>query len=116
MANLQYTIDLGNPRGDLQSFVELVISEMLPDFLSNRLLPLMQVQRVLTPEIGPGLNVATLFGRSYLYFGWIGLAMMFAWFLTVVTAYLVAIRTFAVPGAMSGVAQYAGGVLLVSTT
>jgi hypothetical protein len=93
LANLQYTIDLGNPRGDLQSFVELVISEMLPDFLSNRLLPLMEVQRVLTPEIGPGLNVATLFGRPYLYFGWIGLAMMFAWFLTFVTVYLVVIRS-----------------------
>jgi uncharacterized membrane protein SirB2 len=93
LANLQYAIDLGNPRSDLQSFVELVISEMLPDFLSNRLLPLMQVQRVLTPEVGPGLNVATLFGRSYLYFGWTGLVLMFGWFLTVVTAYLVIIRS-----------------------
>jgi hypothetical protein len=93
LANLQYTIDVGNPRSDLQSFVELVISEMLPDFMSNRLLPLMQVQRVLTPEVGPGLNVATLFARSYLYFGWVGLMMMFAWFLAFVTTYLVIIRS-----------------------
>jgi hypothetical protein len=93
LANLQYAIDLGNPRSDLQSYVELVISEMLPDFLSNRLLPLMQAQRVVTPEIGPGLNVATLFGRSYVYSGWIGLVMMFAWFVTVVTTYLVVIRS-----------------------
>jgi oligosaccharide repeat unit polymerase len=92
LANLQYAIDLGNPRSDLQSFVELVISEMLPDFLSNRLLPLLQAQRVSTPEIGPGLNVATVFGRSYVYFGWTGLVLMFAWLLTVVTAYLVIIR------------------------
>jgi hypothetical protein len=93
LANLQYTIDVGNPRSDLQSFVELFISEMLPDFLSNRLLPLMHVQRVLTPEVGPGLNVATLFARSYLYFGWVGLGMMFAWFLACATTYLVVIRS-----------------------
>jgi hypothetical protein len=61
---------------------------LLPDFLSNRILPLLGAERRATPEIGPGLNVATIYGRSYLYFGWIGVFMMFYWLIMCILLYL----------------------------
>jgi len=87
LANLQHTVDVVYPRFDLQSGIEIVVAEMLPDFLSNRILPLLNTQRVITPEVGPGLNVATIFARSYFYFGWIGVLLMFTWFCTFTTIY-----------------------------
>jgi hypothetical protein len=80
LANLQHTVDVVIPRNDFQAGAEFVAAEMLPDFLSNRILPQLGAQRLTTPEIGRGLNVATIFARSYLYFGWIGVLLMFTWF------------------------------------
>jgi hypothetical protein len=87
LANLQHTVDAVNPRFDASAGIELLIAEMLPDFLSNRILPWLSSERVATPEIWPGLNVATIFGRSYLYFGWIGVLLMLTWFFTLTTVY-----------------------------
>jgi hypothetical protein len=87
LANLQHTVDVTAPRFNVESVVEFVVAEMLPDFLSNRILPLLDSQRATTPEIGPGLNVATIFARSYLYFGWIGVLLMFTWFFTFTIVY-----------------------------
>ena len=85
---MQHAVDIANPRFDPRDGFEFFVAEMLPDFLSNRILPLLGAARLDTPEIGPGINVATIFARSYLYFGWIGVLLMFCWFITVTLIYL----------------------------
>jgi hypothetical protein len=92
LANLQHTIGTAFPRLDFWAGVELPISEMLPDFLSNRILPMLGTQRLATPEVGPNLNVATIFARSYLYFGWAGVFAMFIYFFSFILIYLRLIR------------------------
>jgi hypothetical protein len=88
LANFQYTVDTADPEFKLKDSLEFVAAELLPDFLSNRILPLLGAERRATPEIGPGLNVATIYGRSYLYFGWIGVFMMFYWLIMCILLYL----------------------------
>jgi oligosaccharide repeat unit polymerase len=88
LANFQYTVDTADPEFKLQDSMEFAAAELLPDFLSNRILPLLGAERRDTPEIGPGLNVATIYARSYLYFGWIGVFMMFCWFIMCILVYL----------------------------
>jgi oligosaccharide repeat unit polymerase len=88
LANFQYTVDTADPEFKLRDSLEFVPAELLPDFLSNRILPLLGAERRATPEIGPGLNVATIYARSYLYFGWIGVFMMFCWLIACILLYL----------------------------
>jgi hypothetical protein len=88
LANFQYTVNIADPGFGPRDGFEFFAAEMLPDFLSNRILPLLGTARLATPEVGPGLNVATIFARSYLYFGWIGVLLMFYWFFTLILVYL----------------------------
>lgn len=88
LANFQYTVDTADPEYKLKDTLEFVAAELLPDFLSNRILPWSDAERRATPEIGRGLNVATIYARSYLYFGWVGVFMMFYWFIICILLYL----------------------------
>jgi hypothetical protein len=88
LANFQYTVDTVDPEFKLKDSLEFIVAELLPDFLSNRILPLLGAKRQTTPEIGPGLNVATIYARSYLYFGWIAVFMMFYWLIMCILLYL----------------------------
>jgi len=88
LANFQYTVDTADPEFKLKDSLEFVAAELLPDFISNRILPLLGAERRATPEVGPGLNVATIYARSYLYFGWIGVFAMFYWFIACILLYL----------------------------
>jgi hypothetical protein len=99
LANFQYAVDTADPEFKLKGSVQFVAAELLPDFISNRILPLIGAERRTTPEIGPGLNVATIYARSYLYFGWIGVFAMFYWFIGCILLYLRLIRksAFGVP-------------------
>jgi hypothetical protein len=91
LANLQLSSDIKNL--DARSTSEFIISEFLPDVLSKRLLPLVgSTNRLDTLEVSPGINVATIFGRSSVYAGWPGVAAMFGWFCLVVLVYLYLIR------------------------
>jgi hypothetical protein len=86
MANLQLAVDTKTP--EHKAGVVFVVSEMLPDFLSKRILPLFGAERVKTPEVSPSLNVATMFGRSYVYMGWTGPVLIFALLATLILVYL----------------------------
>lgn len=61
----------------------LIASELLPDFISKRVLPLVGADdRTEFDQVSPALNVSTIFTRSFVYGGWWGVtiicAMLFA--------------------------------------
>jgi hypothetical protein len=79
---------------------ELVTSEMLPDFISKRVLPLIDAEsRAEFPQVSPALNVSTIFARSYIYSEWTGVAMMVAVFTLYIMLYvkLMSHSAYAVP-------------------
>ena len=104
MANLQLTIN--TITGDHGNAAEFVASEMLPDFISKRILPALD-DRIRSgegyvatrdmlytwdqPQIAIGINIATIFGRSYGYFGWIGPVIMFITLSSFIIVYLLLI-------------------------
>jgi hypothetical protein len=97
LANLQAAVDAKNL--ERRTLAEFAVSEMLPDFLSKRILPSLGAERVKTPEVSRGLNVATMFGRSYVYAGWTGPVLLFTLFVALIVVYLQLIRrsAYAVP-------------------
>jgi hypothetical protein len=90
MANLQLAVDTANLEN--RDAARFVVSEMLPDFISKRILPSMGTTRVKTPEVSPTLNVATMYGRSYVYMGWPGPVLMFMLLSALILGYLQLIR------------------------
>ncbi len=82
-ANLALTLEKGSDIN--QPTREFLASELLPDVISKRL---MRNDRVATPEISHGLNVATMYGRSAVFDGLVGMSVIFCWFCFVVAAYV----------------------------
>jgi hypothetical protein len=99
IANFQHAVTTTEPTYDLSQAPLFFISELLPDFISNRLLPLIAAARPAVPEMSKGFNVSSIFGRSYLLFGWIGVLLVFAWLMAVALSYLAVIlrSPYAVP-------------------
>ena len=105
VANFQLTIDKMNTQQG--SVTEFIASELLPDYLAKRLLPLLS-NRITTgndnlqsrdqlysweqPQVSYGLNVGTIFGRSYGFFGWVGPVILFVTLSSFVILYLLLIR------------------------
>ena len=90
MANLQLAVDTTSLEN--RGAAEFAVSEMLPDFISKRILPFLDAKQVKTPEVSPGLTVATMFGRSYVYTGWIGPVLLFTLLAALIVVYLQIIR------------------------
>lgn len=89
LANFQLAVDTNlEDRGA----AEFAVSEMLPDFVSKRILPFLDAERLKTPEVAPGLTVATIYGRAYVYVGWIGPVLLFALLALLIVVYLQLIR------------------------
>jgi hypothetical protein len=100
MANFQLTINIiTHEHGNVTEFIA---SELLPDFISKRILPQLD-DRISVgqgyfsrdslyvwgqPQIYPGINIATIFARSYGYFGWIGPVLMFIALGSLIVVYL----------------------------
>jgi hypothetical protein len=104
-ANFQLTVN--KLRGEHGTVAEFVASEFLPDTISKRILPLLNdridtgggnlVTRDLLysweqPQIARGINISTLFGRSYGFFGWIGPLIMFLALSAFIAVYAILIR------------------------
>jgi hypothetical protein len=105
MANFQLSVNkLAPGQGTVAEFVA---SEFLPDTFSKRLLPHLNPQIASgsgnlasrdmlyswpQPQISPGLNTSTLFGRAYGFFGWIGPVIMFLALSALVILYVILIR------------------------
>lgn len=104
-ANFQLSVD--KLKGERGSVAEFVAAEFLPDTISKRILPLLN-SRIDTgsgslekrdllysweqPQISPGINIATLFGRSYGFFGWGGPVIMFLALSAFILIYVILIR------------------------
>jgi hypothetical protein len=90
IANLQLAVDTTTPEaGNAAVFV---VSEMLPDFVSKRILPLMDAEQVKPPQAAAGLTAASLYGRAYVYEGWVGATLMFTCLSALIIVYLRLIR------------------------
>lgn len=90
VANLQLAVDTATP-GEA-SVAVFVVSEMLPDIISKRILPWLDAEQVKPPQVAPGLTVASLYGRPYVYQGWLGAASLFALLAALIVVYLRLIR------------------------
>jgi len=94
-------VDTTNSAGGLEPKVgELIASELMPDFVSKRVLPLLGAEdRVGFTQVSPALNVSTIFARSYVYAGWLGVTLVFAVFVTLLMLYVMAVSrsAYAVP-------------------
>lgn len=105
LANFQLAVSTVSPGQG--TVLEFIASDLLPDTLSKKILPMLN-DKVQTgsgnlatrddlyswdlPQIAPGINIATLFGRSYGYFGWIGPVIMFATLSAFIIFYAILIR------------------------
>jgi hypothetical protein len=88
IANFQHGVTTTVPAYDFSEVPRFLISEMLPDFLSRRLLSAIDTNRPAVPEMSRGFNVSSIFGRSYLFFGWTGVLLIFAWMMAMALSYL----------------------------
>lgn len=105
MANLQLQVERLPPgQGSAEEFIA---TELIPDTLSRRIVPLLnekvhipgslisrdQLYSWAQPQVSRGLNISTIFGRAYGYFGWLGAAIMFIALCAFIVFYLMLIRT-----------------------
>jgi hypothetical protein len=106
MANFQLSVNKLQPgQGSVSEFIA---TDLLPDTISKRILPLLnpaistgsgnlvsrdQLYSWEQPQISLGINIATLFGRSYGYFGWIGPVIMFVAMSVFIIVYIMLIRS-----------------------
>lgn len=88
IANFQHGVTTTEPAYDFSEAPRFLISEMLPDFLSRRILSAIDANRPAVPEMSRGFNVSSIFGRSYLFFGWTGVLLIFAWMMAMALSYL----------------------------
>jgi hypothetical protein len=104
IANLQLSVDkLVKEQGTI---VEFIASDLLPDTISKRLLPILN-ERIATgqgnlvsrdqlysweqPQVATGLNISSIFGRSYGFFGWLGPVILFVVLTIFIITYLILI-------------------------
>ena len=75
LANLQYNID-SNPalNTNIKSFL---FCELLPDFISKRVSPIVRTERLEKVGVANFLTVGTVFSRSYSALGWVGIFLIF---------------------------------------
>jgi hypothetical protein len=104
VANLQLSVN--KIQSNNGTVAEFIVSEFIPDTFSRRIMPYVN-HRVTSsqgnfitrdmlysweqPQVAPGMNISTMFGRSYGYFGWTGPAVMFAVLSTFIVVYLLVI-------------------------
>jgi hypothetical protein len=105
LANFQLSVDKLPPGQG--TALEFIASDLLPDTISKRILPLLN-DTILSgtgnlvsrdalyswtqPQISRGINISTLFGRSYGFFGWIGPVIMFVALSALIIVYIILIR------------------------
>lgn len=89
MANFQHAVSTVDPAYDLNRAAEYVVSELLPDTISHRLLPGLGAppDRPI-PEFTAHFNVSIAFGRSWIFFGWISVLFTFVVFTIAIYGYI----------------------------
>ena len=94
LANFQYAVSTFNPPYDLKKIPEYVVSELLPDTISHRILPRLGASPNRDiPEFSANFNVSSVFSRSWIFFGWFSVLTTLAVFIFILYTYIAAIRT-----------------------
>ncbi len=87
VANLQNNINLvKSPEGN---YKDLVLNEFLPAFVTKFIV---QQEEKRFHQINPFLNVGTIYVYSFSYLRWIGISMMFFYFLLLFNGYYLLVR------------------------
>ncbi|MBL0742222.1 hypothetical protein [Chryseolinea lacunae] len=89
MANLQNSIYSAKSE---EGWVPFVTFELLPDFISKRISKSMNVKSQSPPLIVPWLTVGTFYTRAYVYERWLGLCLIFVFFLATTLSYLYVLK------------------------
>ncbi len=90
LANLENNIEKAE---NLEShWIEFVNFEILPDFISKRTAKIFSLTRKSPKLIAPWLTVATIYTNPYLYLGWIGLVLIYGYFLITSLIYFLVLR------------------------
>lgn len=77
LANLQQNIRLTTPRElSVQNIGELVNEEIFPDFISKRIIRVLDLHPPVDSRIPGPFNVSTIYSQSYTYAGWTGMAII----------------------------------------
>jgi hypothetical protein len=102
LANLQKTITDSEPAdltfSRLLSFINF---EILPDFISKRISRFLEIKKIQINQITPAMTVGTVYGYSYAYLNWLGLALMFSYTMLASFTYLILLKknsTFFITG------------------
>lgn len=104
VANLQLSVD--KTQSNSGTVAEFIVSELIPDTFSRRIMQYVN-HRVTSnqgnfitrdklysweqPQVAPGMNISTIFGRSYGFFGWTGPKIMFSVLSLFIVVYLLLI-------------------------
>lgn len=90
LANLQSNITKeAHQKKQVKNFI---VTELLPDFLSKRIAPLIHAERAELKNISPFLTVGTIYARSYVLLGWAGIIIMFIFCSAFVFSYIILLR------------------------
>jgi hypothetical protein len=89
LANFQYAVSKVEPLYDVRRIPDFVVSEMLPDTLSHRILPAIgSVPDRHIPQFSPHFNVSSYYGRAWTFYGWISVMCMLTLLMFAIFIYL----------------------------
>jgi hypothetical protein len=96
MANLQKNIQDFEHQTDvnLPDTMFFTVTQLLPDFISKRIVGLYEVDKVSVLQITPELNVATAFAEPYIILGWVGISLFTLFIFTFAFFYIVLLKWF----------------------
>ena len=90
LANFQTTVNRVD--SDRNSWAAFLNFEILPDFISKRTAELAGLTKDSKPQVTDWLNASTFYTGSYVALGWLGVILMFGFFLMTTVAYLFLLR------------------------
>lgn len=90
LANLQNNIN-NNPAINFR-VKDFVIMELLPDFISKRIAPIVSAERSEPENISAYFIVSTIFCYSFNFMGWPGIYLMFLIIMSLIAFYLLLLR------------------------
>jgi hypothetical protein len=90
LANLQETMNYDYENGiNSNSILKFINSSIIPDFISKRIDAMAGLEYEAPKRITPELTVSTLYSPAYLELGWLGMVLLYLFFMTVVIIYRV---------------------------
>jgi hypothetical protein len=88
LSNLQYNINKGVPPVTARNLILMINNEIVFDAISKRINGLFGAEKLMPDLIVSQLTVCTTLAGSYLYAGWLGMAVFIAFFAVLPILYL----------------------------